>query len=231
MFGKNPIEKPDVGNGTTLRLVQGSPFYTIQGEGPYSGMPAVFLRLHGCNLACYFCDTEFSDPKDPTVSVEEIVKSIKEAAGPRCRLLVITGGEPVRQNLSWIIHRMKAESWTVQVETAGTLWQEDLLHTTIVCSPKTPKIHPRVYETADVFKYVIRAGETSLEDGLPTMSTQRMGEQALIARPRPGAPVYLSPQDDYTPEQNAANVKEMAQVALRFGYRAGLQVHKYLGLP
>ena len=57
MFGKNPIRKPENHDGNFLKIQE--IFYTIQGEGIYSGYPAVFVRLGGCNLACKFCDTDF----------------------------------------------------------------------------------------------------------------------------------------------------------------------------
>jgi 7-carboxy-7-deazaguanine synthase len=68
MFGKNPVAKQEIdGDGMALRVVDGAPFYTIQGEGPFAGDAAVFLRLHGCPLRCFFCDTEFSRAEDPYV--------------------------------------------------------------------------------------------------------------------------------------------------------------------
>ena len=57
MFGKNKILKPEIHDGNNLDVQEIFP--TLQGEGPYAGWPAVFIRLGGCNLACDFCDTEF----------------------------------------------------------------------------------------------------------------------------------------------------------------------------
>lgn len=245
MFGKNPVAKNVVAESAetgTLRVVKGSPFYTIQGEGPYMGYPAVFLRLHGCPLRCFFCDTQFSDPDDPKYNMHELVTMIEAAAGytygepthALCNLLVLTGGEPTRQDLGHVIDEMVIRrAWKVQVETAGVFWQ-DCLQTrdvTIVCSPKTPEIHPQILEHAAAFKYVIRAGDVSPKDGLPTASTQKEGAAAVLCRPRPGAPVYLSPMDEYEPEKNKRNTQLVGELCMRFGYRAGLQMHKYYDLP
>jgi len=72
MLGDNPKRPPTNGDGTSL-LVKNI-FKTLQGEGPHAGVPAVFIRLGGCNLACSFCDTEFEDYQQHALS--EIVKTI-----------------------------------------------------------------------------------------------------------------------------------------------------------
>lgn len=233
MFGKNPVAKQELDRpGLELRVVRGSPFYTIQGEGPFAGDAAVFLRLHGCPLRCFFCDTQFSDPEDPELTYLEIHHLIKKAAPAWCKLLVITGGEPVRQNLAPIVALMNRDGWTVQVETSGILWQDCLHDTVVVCSPKTPEIHPSVLEHAHAFKYVIQNGQVDPEDGLPVTNTQLEGGRAKrLARPRPGAPVYLSPMDECDPVKNARNLEWVARIAKTHPYRAGVQLHKLMDLP
>lgn len=240
MFGQNPVEKSELtGDGLSLRVVNGEPFYTIQGEGPFSGQPAVFLRLHGCPLRCHFCDTEFSNPADPDVEVTVLVDRIHQIAGPS-RLVVLTGGEPVRQNLCPLVELLVRQGFAIQVETSGILWQNCLLQTFVVVSPKTPKIHPKIAEHAGVWKYVIEAGELSREDGLPLTNTQVPGgKKEPLARPRDyftkdhpfRGQIYVSPCDEYDEVRNKLNHAEVARVAMEYGYRAGLQVHKYLNLP
>lgn len=232
MFGKNPVMKADtLGSGDYLRVVGGKPFFTIQGEGPFAGRPAVFLRLHGCPLRCFFCDTEFSNPGDPDVGISDIRRAIYEVAPDSCRLLVITGGEPLRQNLAPIMTSLALDGWTIQVETSGIIWQDCLWNAVIVCSPKTPTIDPRILETAHAFKYVIQQGQTDADDGLPFTNTQVMdGKPAKLARPRSGAEVFLSPMDEYDEIRNKVNIREVADIAMKYGYRAGLQLHKVFGL-
>ena len=191
------------------------------------GRPSVFVRLHGCNLRCWFCDTKFDDPNNPVVPVEDLLDQIVDLRQP---LVVLTGGEPVRQPLGKLVTRLHAAKKTVQIETAGTLWQDCLSEINIVVSPKTPLIHGKISAFAMAFKYVIRAGEVSDADGLPTMSTQRKGQPGLLARPRPLAPVYLSPLDEYDPEANDRNRQEVFRLALKHGYIAGIQLHKVFGV-
>jgi 7-carboxy-7-deazaguanine synthase len=232
MFGKNPVVKANLERTGVLRVVNGAPFFTIQGEGPFAGMAAVFLRLHGCPLRCFFCDTEFSNPTDPELTVTEVANMIEAAAPGWCRLLVITGGEPVRQNLAALIDIMIHDGWTIQVETSGILWQDCLMDTVIVCSPKTPTIHPKIHEHAHAFKYVIKSGEVDVADGLPMTNTQIEGGIAhRLARPRDEADVYLSPMDECDPEKNQRNLAQVAAIAMSYpSYRAGVQLHKLMGL-
>jgi len=233
MFGQNPVAKNEVRlAGDTLRVVNGAPFYTIQGEGPYAGQAAVFLRLNGCPLRCHFCDTEFSSPHDPRLSVTEIANAIESCAPGWVRLLVITGGEPTRQNLAPLVETMIEDGWIVQIETAGMFWQDCLYDCVVVCSPKTPTIHEKILDNATVFKYVIQEGAVDPEDGLPLTNTQQAnGKPHRLARPRPGAPVYLSPMDECDPERNAKNLFTAGQIALKHDYRVGVQLHKMLLLP
>ena len=67
-------------------------FYSLQGEGHYTGTPAVFVRFAGCNLRCWFCDTDFE--KGDEMSEDEIVEAVLQYP---TRYVVITGGEPTLQ--------------------------------------------------------------------------------------------------------------------------------------
>lgn len=164
MFGKNEIvgrkffreAQPDVLHVTSL-------FYTIQGEGPHAGKPAVFLRLAKCNLACSFCDT-FFDKGDPLTfaqimaRVYDAVTSFyieQSAIVPLSVLpmnppgvgiqynvgLVVTGGEPALQkNLTAFLRQHEnAFAWT-QIETNGTMPVELPEMTTMVVSPKCAEV-------------------------------------------------------------------------------------------
>lgn len=224
MFGKNPIAPPSNDNGgSALQVVKGSPFFTIQGEGPYAGHPAVFVRLHGCNLRCTFCDTEFSDPEDPTKGIVVLVDQVAEFP---TKLVVITGGEPLRQNIVPFCILLKAKGYTIQIETAGTLWVPHLeRYAEIVCSPKTRKIHPMVREHATAFKYIISA-QNQHEGFLPITATQPGARPQTLAGPREGALVFLSPMDQYDPEKNRQNYILVGKLALEHGVIAGAQLHK-----
>lgn len=177
MHGQNKL-RPREGNGGQLLQVQDI-WYTIQGEGPFFGLPAVFIRLTGCNLACTFCDTKWDDNNDKYEPVETIIsrahgKAIQ--AYGYCELAVITGGEPARQDLGPLLEGLTALGMKVQIETAGTYWQDCFLLSGVylVCSPKTKHVHPKIKEHCVHWKYVIQAGKTNIYDGLPAGCTQHI---------------------------------------------------------
>ncbi len=252
MHGLNPI-RPLTRDSQNLAI--NSMFYTIQGEGPYSGMPALFIRLAGCNLACVFCDTEFERNVDKPKNLDQIMGELLTTYTPdQRRFVVLTGGEPLRQPLADLITcLLQSGTRAVQIETAGTLWQPELElfircgHLTLVCSPKTPKLAPGILEHCHHWKYVLQAGRVSHVDGLPNMGTQRniLNKIQEIARPpgylrdglqvmqycRTGDTIWVSPCDEgRTTSTGGSNTQLVGQVAMRHGYRVSLQIHKYLGL-
>lgn len=236
MRGSNPVRHAEARADGALQVHE--VFYTVQGEGPHVGRPAVFVRLSGCNLRCWFCDTVWHDDKDPYVSPHDLARSVLLLAPGHCDLVVITGGEPMRQRLWPFVQELLLydQRFLIQIETAGTYWQNELsnvaLNIDIVVSPKTSKIHPQVHAHAAAFKYVISTTYLPDGDGLPMATTQRGNTPALsLAKPRPGAPVYLSPCDEGDPAKLRANMARVAQLAMAHGYRAGIQLHKVLGVP
>ena len=108
-------------------------FNSFQGEGVYAGTPATFLRLSGCNLNCSFCDTDFKDYDELTVSmVKNII--VENMEKHKTDILVITGGEPLLQydEVNQLINQL---NYKVQVETNGTIIKVPL-NATYMISPK-----------------------------------------------------------------------------------------------
>ena len=90
-------------------------FYSLQGEGFYSGTPSVFIRFSGCNLQCPFCDTQHQ--QGSTMNEEEIVEEVGKYKG---RHVVITGGEPSLQLTASLVDKLHAIGKYVAIETNGT---------------------------------------------------------------------------------------------------------------
>jgi len=208
-------------------------FYSIQGEGPFAGTPAWFIRMAECPLRCPGCDTDFRNGQK---FGEEFI--LNQIATQRPSLVVITGGEPLAQDISTLCWGLFDEGFDVQIETSGVSCHPGnytiLDNITIVCSPKTPKLDKNVIPHIDFFKYVCRAGEID-EDGLPVevmvghanIKTVYRDTEVLQNYP---SEVFLQPFDEVDAEQNQINLTFAAQVCMKYGYHLTVQIHKLAGL-
>jgi len=96
-------------------------FHSIQGESSYAGRPCVFVRTTGCNLRCVWCDTAYSFHGGRDMAVPEIVEEVRRLGGA-CRLVEITGGEPLLQkDVGDLAASLLAEGYTVLCETSGSV--------------------------------------------------------------------------------------------------------------
>lgn len=91
-------------------------FYSLQGEGFWTGTPMVFVRLSGCNLACPFCDTDHRAGRPMTA--EELVQAVR-AEGP-CKRVCLTGGEPLLQADRELVDALHLAGYKIHLETNGT---------------------------------------------------------------------------------------------------------------
>lgn len=206
---------------------------TIQGEGPYVGERAVFIRLAGCNLKCTLCDTDYTSVRDVSL-VETLILRVNTLCPNG--LVVITGGEPFRQNLSSLVYELIYQNYKVQIETNGTLAPLGYLggggtNATIVCSPKTPIIDGRVDKMVGYFKYVMEAMAVDRDDGLPTSV---LGMNIRPYRPQANFPkerIFVNPVDCGEEFQNKANLAACVESCMKYGYRLGVQLHKIIGMP
>ena len=93
-------------------------FYSLQGEGFWTGTPMVFVRLSGCNLRCHFCDTNHAEFR--LMTVEDIVKQVTALDPDNCGHVCITGGEPLLQLKTDLIDALHRFYYSIHIETNGT---------------------------------------------------------------------------------------------------------------
>lgn len=94
-------------------------YLSLQGESSWAGLPCIFVRLSGCNLRCSYCDSSFSYKEGKEYSIEEIAEKINSY---RCKLVEITGGEPLLQENTALLAKSLCDAgYRVLIETNGTI--------------------------------------------------------------------------------------------------------------
>lgn len=186
-------------------------FYSLQGEGYHSGMPAAFIRFSGCNLHCPFCDTQHESGVE--MAEEEIVAEVKRYPA---QLVVVTGGEPALQLTESLVDALHGIGKTVAVETNGTLALPDNVDW-ITLSPKDTWLGDEavpVLGKADELKVVF--------DG-----EQAPSEYSNIAV----AHRFLQPCDTGDAVRNAAIVQATVEyIKENPEWRLSMQMHKTLNI-
>lgn len=148
-------------------------FYSIQGEGTFTGTPAIFIRFAGCNLKCDFCDTEHQPYQELTE--DEIIAEIKKYKASH---VVLTGGEPTLQITRSFVDKLHEEGKFIQIETNGTRELKDDLDCVIdwiTCSPKFEfcgNAGAIKIQRFDELKVVYQGQEMSIYDDLKTRYVQ-----------------------------------------------------------
>jgi 7-carboxy-7-deazaguanine synthase len=94
-------------------------FHSIQGESSYAGQPCVFVRLTGCPLRCIWCDTDYAFYGGHECAIDEVLAKVHTYG---CRLVEVTGGEPLVQPESLLLMtRLCDAGYAVLLETSGAV--------------------------------------------------------------------------------------------------------------
>lgn len=224
MFGDNPKRPVLVHDGNVLEVK--NIFKTIQGEGPFVGEPAIFVRLGGCNLACSFCDTDFENYESIKTDqlVAKVIELSKNSIGQRSiKLVVITGGEPLRQPIEKLCQNLVDLECVVQIETNGTLFRKLPKVVNIVCSPKAQKngyskIREDLLPNISALKFLI------------SKSIEKYHSVPELGQTEYNIPVFVQPMDQNNEKLNKENTEMAIKIAIEKGYRLSIQVHKIVGV-
>ncbi|MEO0265424.1 MAG: 7-carboxy-7-deazaguanine synthase QueE [candidate division WOR-3 bacterium] len=218
-----------------MKLIVSEIFKSIQGEGPKTGSPSVFLRLAGCNLRCKFCDTKYASFTEfasewKSLELTDILREIEGIRGSAWNL-VITGGEPLlqKQPLAKLIGTLESLFHTVEIETNGTILPEGIpLLTSLSFNVSIKLSNSGVDEDARIngdvinfyaeferayFKFVI-GDEFDIQELL------RIVENNYISPHR----VYLMPMARDLEELDRIAYK-VCELAIRFGFNYSDRLH------
>ncbi len=190
-------------------------FYTIQGEGHFSGNSAYFIRLGGCDVGCVWCDVKDSwdAEKWPKLSVEEIVREVKSHP---TRLAVVTGGEPLMYDLTELTESLKNSGLQTNIETSGAHKLSGDWDWICFSPKKFMKPKEEFYHSADELKVVVY-----------NKSDFKWAEEHA-ARVNPDCLLYLQPEwdrSDVMLPEIINYVKDNPQ------WKISLQTHKFMQIP
>ncbi|OJV13533.1 MAG: hypothetical protein BGO27_04655 [Alphaproteobacteria bacterium 33-17] len=224
MLGRNQIREviqEDTGVFQIKSIVA-----SFKGDEPYCGAPAIFVNFGGCNLACNFCDTDFEDFID--MKNDEIIQKINGLSlnnqGKRVRnLVVLTGGEPLRQPISHLCNLIVDQGFAVLIETNGTIFRNISPKCEILISPKNTGsgysfIRDDLLRRAIAIKFVISKSHP-LYQKVPDIGQSRYNTK-----------VYLQPMDEFDIIKNLNNLQYILEIAEETGYYYNIQTQKIIGL-
>jgi organic radical activating enzyme len=238
-------------------LLVTSYFPTLQGEGPFAGYPAMFVRLAGCNygdkgLHCKFCDTSFQFDRGTRFSAQQLLATLLHDPGyHEKQVLVITGGEPtLQQNLLPFIVLAAKHFQEIQIETNGTqpkFYQKAVemgvigMFTSVV-SPKAstvnkeyPKVHADVMWWATCLKFVVTADPDDPHHTIPYWALNSaklvyVSPMAVYKRPYSGEVSSIWDDSLIDREATRCNYEYAAKYAIENQLRLSVQTHLFATL-
>lgn len=194
-------------------------FYSLQGEGFFTGTPAVFVRFSGCNLRCPFCDTHHEN--DTLMTEEEIVDAVSRYPA---RHVVLTGGEPSLQVTPHLVDLLHEANRFVAMETNGTRPVDGLELDWVTLSPK----HYFLGQVAA--PAVLCPNELKLVFSPEAFAAAHTDPEALAAAFQT-AHLFLQPCDTGDATKNRLLLQQAVEYCKSHPHwRLSLQTHKYIGI-
>ena len=200
-------------------------FFSIQGESTYAGSPCVFVRLTGCPLRCTWCDTAYAFHGGIERSLESILNEVEQYG---CRLIEITGGEPLAQpDVYALIASLADRGYTVLIETSGamdlaTLDRRAIVIMDLKCpgsgmADRTRWANLPLLKPADEIKFVIK-DRTDYDWAVATMHAHRLSDRHTVL---------------FSPVFGEMDPQALAEwmLADRLPVRLQLQLHKHIWEP
>ncbi|AKH65752.1 MULTISPECIES: 7-carboxy-7-deazaguanine synthase QueE [Photorhabdus] len=214
-------------------------FQTLQGEGFFTGVPAIFIRLQGCPVGCSWCDTKHTWEKEAAKQrmLESILLKTRESdewgeASPKqiaalfvqqgytARHVVITGGEPCLYDLTPLTEEFESLGYQCQIETSGTYYVKCSSATWVTVSPKVKmrggyQVLQQALQRANEIKHPV-ARERDIE-ALDELLAALDDNSSRIIALQP-----ISQKEDAT--------RLCIETCIARNWRLSMQTHKYLNI-
>lgn len=214
-------------------------FQTLQGEGVFTGVPAVFIRLQGCPVGCSWCDTKqtWEKKQDKQTTLGDIALKtldsdswamadsdaliqLMKTKGFTAKHIVITGGEPCIYDLMPLTESLEQSGYQCQIETSGTYPIQCSEQTWVTVSPKVGmkgglKVLAQAVNRANEVKHPVARGKDI--EALEAILALRTSVNSPI--------VALQPIS-----QKTAATKLCIETCIQRNWRLSIQTHKYLNI-
>lgn len=189
-------------------------FYTVQGEGFYSGRAAFFIRIAGCDVGCVWCDVKESWDKNEheVLKVADLITQVQES---KTNFVVITGGEPAMYDLNFLTQELKNLGVEIAIETSGAY--ELVGEFDWIClSPKKFK--------KPIDSVVTRAQELKI---VVFNKSDIQWAEEYASQVNDSCKLYLQPEWD---KKEAMGELILSYITQHPQWRISVQTHKYLGV-
>lgn len=196
-------------------------FYSLQGEGKWTGLPNIFIRVTGCNLRCLYCDTKYAYYEGNEMSIEEIVKNIDNY---QCKYICITGGEPLMQkDIINLIGTLIIKNYQICLETNGSkkieiLSNKKSLLISLDIKCPSSKMHKKM-----VFKNISFLRKSDQLKFIIKDKKDYNYAKKIIKDYKPISTIFFQPVWRSDPKKLADWIKED-----KINVRLGLQLHKII---
>jgi organic radical activating enzyme len=190
-------------------------FFTIQGEGTYSGRAAYFVRLAGCDIGCVWCDVKESWDSElhPILGIDYLVSEIEKTT---VDFVVITGGEPALYDLTFLIKKLKILKIDVAIETSGCYELKGIVDWYCFSPKKFKAPCKEAYQLANELKIVINH------------ASDIAWAEKHAEKVKPSCKLYLQPEWSKS-ESLLPLIIEFVKSNNK--WRISLQTHKFMHIP
>ena len=190
-------------------------FFTLQGEGFYSGRPAYFIRLAGCDIGCVWCDVKESWDSEihPLITLDFLISEIEKT---NTDFVVLTGGEPALYNLETIIENLKARKIEVAIETSGCYHLKGNVDWYCFSPKKFKAPCEEAYQLANELKVVV------------SHPSDLAWAEIHAKKVKSECKLYLQPEWS---KSEAINPLIIEYIKSNNKWRISLQSHKFMNIP
>lgn len=184
-------------------------FYSLQGEGTFTGVPSIFIRLYGCNLSCSFCDDDLHKGDYKTYNFEQIFNEIKKYPAKQ---IIITGGEPSIYDLNDFIDFLQNRGYFVCIESNGYKIENIKKANWITYSPKD-------------WDNIIKDGWSELK-----FIVSKQSDLTKIVSMESDKPIFVQPLNFFD-KPDMENLDFCIELVKKYPHlKLSIQMHKFLGV-